>query len=76
MLRSGGVAERRVPMRLIRLCLFVGGIVTTPERIYFTGTTAGDDEPWVSDGTPAGTHLLADLEHRDDVIVPQSRGRP
>jgi hypothetical protein len=27
MLRSGGVAERRVPMRLIRLCLFVGGIV-------------------------------------------------
>ena len=27
MLRSGPVAERRVPMRFIRLCLFVGGVV-------------------------------------------------
>jgi ELWxxDGT repeat protein len=32
-------------------------------RFYFPGQTAGEgEEPWVSDGTPEGTLLLADLD--------------
>lgn len=32
------------------------------EQLYFTGTDAAHGaEPWVTDGTPAGTHLVADL---------------
>ena len=39
-----------------------GGVLTTAERVYFTNDAEGDEEPWISDGTPAGTHRLADLD--------------
>jgi ELWxxDGT repeat protein len=39
-----------------------GGLLARPDRLYFTTSTGGDEEPWVSDGTPAGTRRLADLD--------------
>lgn len=39
------------------------------ERALFVATTPEQgDEPWVTDGTPAGTHLLEDLEPGPDDI--------
>lgn len=39
-----------------------GGLLVTSNRILFTNNPQGDEEPWVSDGTVAGTHRLADLD--------------
>jgi ELWxxDGT repeat protein len=38
------------------------GLLVLRDRLYFTNDAGGDEEPWVSDGTPGGTHRLADLD--------------
>jgi ELWxxDGT repeat protein len=40
----------------------LAGIAVTPDHVYFSNSPEGDEEPWISDGTLAGTHRLADLD--------------
>jgi ELWxxDGT repeat protein len=40
----------------------VGELVASGGRVYFAGTQGLGTEPWVSDGTRAGTAILADLD--------------
>ncbi len=48
-----------------------GGLVASNNHIFFIATTAEyGTEPWVSDGTVAGTHVLADLASGTDSSYP------
>jgi ELWxxDGT repeat protein len=49
------------PVQLVANVPLAGAAVTA-DRLYFTNNAGGDEEPWVSDGTSAGTHRLADLD--------------
>ncbi|MDQ8043284.1 MAG: hypothetical protein AAGC46_02805 [Solirubrobacteraceae bacterium] len=41
--------------------LSLGTVATIGNTLFFAGNDALGDEPWLSDGTPAGTHRIADL---------------
>ncbi len=42
------------------------------DRVFFSANTpAGEVEPWISDGTPEGTHVLKDLDPRNHSSDPQ-----
>ncbi|HYC91525.1 MAG TPA: ELWxxDGT repeat protein [Thermoanaerobaculia bacterium] len=56
--KTDGTAEGTVPVKAV----FASGLFVAGSRIFFTGwTQAAGNELWVSDGTEAGTRLLADL---------------
>ena len=42
--------------------------------VVYAGTDAGGTEPWVSDGTPAGTHRVADLAPGPSSSAPYAVG--
>ncbi|MFA6958397.1 MAG: ELWxxDGT repeat protein [Thermoanaerobaculia bacterium] len=59
LLRSDGTAAGTVTIS----SAFSGGrLLTVGDRLYFSGwSTQHGSEPWVSDGSSAGTHLIANL---------------
>jgi ELWxxDGT repeat protein len=65
--KTDGTAEGTVPVKEV----FASRLFVSGSRIFFAGwSQAAGTELWVSDGTEAGTRLLADLEPGSDSSSP------
>ena len=64
-----------VPLTAVPTSLFgyaqMRYLTAVGDRLYFNAITAVGEEPWVSDGTPGGTHLVKDVS-QDASTFPSS----